>query len=68
MLLTDKETAVKIAKNMRWKGKHPVVTLVTKIYEQGVKLTKNALANYEKVIKRMEGLEDWFVEITPCEA
>jgi hypothetical protein len=68
MLLTDKETAVKIAKNMRWKGKHPVVTLVTKIYEQGVKLTKNAMANYEKVIKRMEGLEDWFVEITPCEA
>jgi hypothetical protein len=40
MLLTDKETAVKIAKNMRWKGKHPVVTLVTRIYEQGVKLTK----------------------------
>ncbi len=66
MLLPDKETAVEIAKNMKWKGKHPVVTLVTKIYENGVKLTKRAMANYEKVIKRLEGLEDWFVEITPC--
>jgi hypothetical protein len=67
MLLTDKETAIEIAKNMKWKGKHPFVSLVTKIYENGVKLTKKAMANYEKVIKRLEGLEDWFVEITPCE-
>lgn len=68
MLLTDKETAVEIAKNMKWKGKHPVVTLVTKIYEKGVKLTKKAMANCEKVIKRLEGLEDWFAEITPSES
>jgi hypothetical protein len=68
MLLTDKETAVGIAKNMRWKGKHPVVTLVTKIYDTGVVLTKKLMAGYEKVIKRLEGLEDWFVEITPVNA
>ena len=41
MLLTDAETTIKIAENMTWKGKHPVVTLVSKIYEKGVKLTKN---------------------------
>jgi hypothetical protein len=68
MLLTDKETAVEIAKNMRWKGKHPVVTLVTKVYDTGVVLKKKVMAGYEKVIKRLEGLEDWFVEITPCKA
>jgi hypothetical protein len=67
MRLKDKETAVEIAKNMKWKGKHPVVTLVTKIYEKGVKLTKKAMANCEKVIKRLEGLEDSFVEITPSQ-
>jgi len=68
MLLTDKETAVGIAKNMRWKGKHPVVTLVTKVYDTGVVLTKKLMAGYEKVINRLEGLEDWFVEITPINA
>ena len=66
MLLTDKETVIEIAKNMKWKGKNPVVTLVTKIYEKGVKLTKKAMAGYEKVIKRLPGLEDWFVDIAPC--
>jgi len=68
MLLTDKETTVEIAKNMRWKGKHPVVTLVTKIYKTGVVLKKKVMAGYEKSIKRLEGLENWFVEITPAKA
>jgi len=65
MLLTDAETTIKIAENMTWKGKHPVVTLVSQIYEKGVKLTKKAMAAYEKVINRMPGLEDYFVEISP---
>jgi len=65
MLLTDPETAIEIAKNMKWQGKHPVVTRVSKIYELGVKLTKKAMASYEKAIKRMEGLENWFVKIIP---
>ncbi len=68
MLLTDKDTVIEIAKNMTWKGKHPEVTLVTKIYEKGVKLTKKAMAEYEKVIKRLKSLEKWFVTIIPCEA
>ncbi|MCK8604278.1 hypothetical protein K1V27_21470 [Syntrophobacteraceae bacterium DRH4] len=39
--------------------------LVTRIYENGVKLTKKAMAAYEKVINRNPGLEDWFVDISP---
>jgi hypothetical protein len=62
MLLTDVETTIKIAENMTWKGKHPVVT---RMYEKGVKLTKKAMAAYEKVINRKQGLEDWFVDISP---
>lgn len=65
MLLTDVETTIKIAENMTWKGKHPLVTLVTQVYDKGVKLTKKAMAAYEKVIHRKPGLEDWFVDISP---
>jgi hypothetical protein len=68
MLLTDAKTTVKIAENMTWKGKHPIVTLVTRVYETGVKLTKKAMAAYEKAITRMPGLEDYFVEISPSPA
>jgi hypothetical protein len=65
MLLTDAETTIKIAQNMTWKGEHPVVILITRIYQNGVKLTKKAMAAYEKVINRKPGLEDWFVDISP---
>ena len=53
---------------MKWKGKHPVVTLVEKVYQKGVKLTKKAMAAYEAIIRRLPGLEKWFVEINPCNA
>jgi hypothetical protein len=67
MLLTDAQTTIKIAANRTWKGKHPVVTLVTRVYESGVKLTrKMIMAAYEKRIRRMPGLEDWFVQIMPA--
>jgi len=68
MLLTDAETTVKIAKNMTWKGRHPIVTLVTQAYENGVKLTKKAMAAYEKALNRMPGMEAYFVEINPSPA
>ncbi len=68
MLLTDAQTTVNIAKNMTWKSKHPIVTLVTRVYENGVKLKKQAMAAYEKAINRMPGLEDWFIDIRPSPA
>ena len=64
-LLTDAETAVDIAANMTWKGKHPSVTLIKKVYEKGVKLAKDAMAVYETKIKRLPGIEKWFVKISP---
>ena len=66
MLLTETQTTMRIAENMTWKGKHPIVTLVTQAYESGVKLTKKVEATYEKMINRMSGLEDWFVDISPA--
>jgi len=53
---------------MTWKGGHPVVALVTRFYEKGVKLTKKAMAAYEKIITRKPGLEHWFVNISTAPA
>ena len=65
-LLDDVETALKFAQTMTWKGKPPVVELVTGVYRTGVKLTKAAMADYEKMIIRLPGLERWFVDIPAC--
>ena len=65
-LLPDAETAANIAANMTWKGKHPSVTLIMKIYEKGMKLAKDVMAVYEAKIKRLTGLEKWFLKISPC--
>lgn len=35
------DTALHFAQTMTWKGKHPVVQLVTGLYQTGVKLTKD---------------------------
>lgn len=62
-LLDEVDTALNFAKTMTWKGKHPVVKLVSGVYHTGVKLTKTAMAMYEKMIVRLPGLKKWFVDI-----
>ena len=66
MLLCDIETALKAASNMTWKGVHPIVRLVSDVYEKGVKIAKKAMADLERRIHRLPGLQDWFVEIRPA--
>jgi len=66
MLLCDVETALNAARSMTWKGRHPIVRLVSDIYEKGVKLAKKAMADLERRIDRLPRLEDWFVEIRPA--
>ena len=51
------------AASMTWKGKHPVVELVTTVYRIGVKLTTEAMAVVESQLERMPNLEKWFVDI-----
>ncbi len=43
-ILDEIDTVLNFARTMTWKGQNPVVTLVTKIYKTGVKLTKQAMA------------------------
>ena len=65
-LLDDLETVMKFAKSMTWRGKPPVVQLVTTLYKTGVYLTQTAMAAVETQIKRLASLEKWFVEISPA--
>lgn len=54
-------TALRFAKTMTWKGKHPLVELISKSYSKGVKLTREEMARLEDQIQRLPGLDKWFV-------
>ncbi len=70
-ILDEVETALNMAANMTWKGKHPVVKLVHESYETGVKLTKKAISQIERQIERLTNstnklfpnLGNWFIDI-----
>ena len=54
------------AATMTWKGVEPIVKLVEKTYEKGVKLTKPEMKKYEKRISRSKKLPKWDVIIDPA--
>ena len=70
-ILDEIETALNFAQTMTWKGKHPIVKLITETYEKGVKLTQKAMKEIEGQIKRLTestnqgfpNLGKWFVDI-----
>jgi transposase len=65
-LLDTLESVIQFARTMTWKGNHPIVTLVTTSYATGVRLTKDAMEALESQIRRLPGLEKWFVDIFPA--
>jgi transposase len=62
-LLDSLEAVIQYASTMTWKGKHPLVTLVTTTYQTGVKLTKEAMQAVETQLQRLPHLDKWFVDI-----
>jgi Rhodopirellula transposase DDE domain len=64
-LLDALEAVLAFAASQTWKGRHPVVALVTTTYQRGVSLTKAAMAGVEAHRTRLPHLEKWFVDITP---
>jgi hypothetical protein len=62
-LLDSVEAVIQYATSMTWKGKHPVVELLTTTYQTGVKLTKEAMESVETQLQRLLSLEKWFVDI-----
>ena len=57
------EKVLGLARSMKWNGKNPAVCLEKGIYEKGKKLSKKIMKDYEEMIERTEGLEDWRVNI-----
>ena len=62
-LLDSLDTVLQFTKTMTWNGKHPVVALVTTLYQTGVTLTKDAMETVEAQLKRLPALGKWFVDI-----
>jgi hypothetical protein len=65
-LLDSVEAVLNFAETMTWKGRHPLVELVTTTYATGVKLTKQAMDAIEAKIVRLPGLDKGFVTISPA--
>ena len=62
-LLDSVQAVVGFARSMTWKGKHPVVCVVETAYTKGVKLKPEEMKALETGVKRLPGLEKWFVVI-----
>ena len=64
-LLDSLDTILNFASSFSFKGVKPVVQFASRIYQTGVTLTKQQMASLEHRFQRLEGLEKWFVLITP---
>jgi Rhodopirellula transposase DDE domain len=62
-LLDTIEAVVGYAESMTWKQEHPIVRLVTKSYETGVRLSKQAMKAVERKLRRLPQLPSWFIDI-----
>ena len=62
-LLDSLHAVVAYSAAMTWKGRHPLVEVVTTTYQTGVTLTKEALTAVEAQIDRLPRLDKWFVDI-----
>jgi transposase len=67
-LLDSIEAVIAYAGTMTWKGRRPVVELVTTRYASGVKLSKEAMKAVEGQLTRHATLGKWFLDIAPAAA
>ena len=67
-LLDSLQTVLQFAKTMTYNRVHPIVTQISKTYQTGVKLSKQAMADLEQRFDRLAGLEKYFVRIPPLSA
>lgn len=62
-LLDSVSKVISFAKSMTYNGVRPIVKLIQKVYQTGVKLNPIEMAEIEKKIVRSTGLEKWSVQI-----
>ncbi len=64
-ILNSDEKALGLARSMTYNATSPIVRKIKKTYRKGVTLTKSAMHKVEERLQRMEGLENWFIDIDP---
>lgn len=64
-LLVSQDTVLHWARTMTWKGIHPIVELLDKTYENGIRIAKKAFQKFEKCFERDELLPRYCVKIQP---
>ena len=64
-ILDTVETVLKFAQSMKWKNNFPTVQFIQNKYQTGIKLNKQTMNAYEKIIERDKELGKWFIEIKP---
>ena len=62
-ILDTVEAVIKFTTSMTWSGLHPVVELITTVYQTGVRLTKQQMNLVEAQITRLPGIEKWFTRL-----
>lgn len=63
--LIDAKTMVEWAKNMTWKGMHPIVELSRKVYQKGISLGTEAMQAVEARLERHPELPKYDILINP---
>jgi hypothetical protein len=63
--LIDAATMLEWAKQMTWKGLHPVIELSRKVYQKGISLGKTAMQAVEARLKRDPQLPKYDIVINP---
>jgi hypothetical protein len=64
-LLNTRETVLHWARTMTWKGIHPIVELLERVYEKGIRIAKKAFRHIEKRVNRNDELPKYAVTIHP---
>jgi transposase len=64
-LLTSVETALEWAKTMTWRGMAPIVHLLDRVYQTGVRLSSRLFRPIATRLERSESLPKWSLVIQP---
>lgn len=66
-LLDSVQKTLGLARSMTYKGIGPNVKKIRRVYKSGITVAKKAMREIEARLERKEGLESWFITITPVE-
>ena len=64
-IIDSAEKALGLTRTMTYNKVKPFVRRVKKLYKKGVRLNRSQMTTIERRLRRKEGLENWFIDITP---